>query len=121
MADGVSTRNADESQRLSTRRAQRTQSFRNESRPFRRLRGNTSVERIDFLRESEETRGGSNPPLCKKRDYSKGKISTMSFLLQFLNTIGPPMATRSQSGVRGGSRPSSSTGTQHTHPSRPYP
>jgi hypothetical protein len=65
MADGVSTRNADESQRLSTQRAQRTQSFRNESRPFRRLRGNESVERIDFPRESEETRGGSDPPQCK--------------------------------------------------------
>src|SRR5467141_5372147 len=66
MSDGVRTRNADESQRLSTQRAQRTQSFRNESRPFRRLRGIASVERIDFLRESEETRGGSYPPQCKK-------------------------------------------------------
>src|SRR4030088_2375229 len=98
MADGVSTRNADEGQRLSTQRALRTQSFRNESRPFRRLRGNESVERIDFPREREETRGGSHPPQCKKRHYSKGKMSTMIFVLRFHNTMWPPMATRSQSG-----------------------
>src|SRR5467141_2671077 len=119
MADGVSTRNADESQGLSTQRAQRTQSFRNESRPFRHLRENESVERIDFLRESEESRGGSNPPQCKRRRYSKWKISRTIFVLRFLNTMCPPIATRSQSGGGGGRRRSSSTGTKTTRLSRP--
>ena len=62
MADGVSTRNAVESQGLSTQRAQRTQSFRNESRPFLRLRENMGLKMINFLRQIEETWGGWNPP-----------------------------------------------------------
>jgi len=74
MADGVSTRNADESQRLST---QRTQSFRNESRPFRRLRGNASVERMIFHERVGKPGAGRIRPNAKKGHYSKWKMSTM--------------------------------------------
>jgi hypothetical protein len=62
MADGVSARNADESPRLSTQRAHRTQGLRNESRAFPYLRENKVVKWIDFLTGSEETGGGWNPP-----------------------------------------------------------
>ena len=52
MADALSTRNADESERLSTQRAQRTQRVRNDRVFFRRLRENKSVKIVDCLRES---------------------------------------------------------------------